>query len=323
MASKGKKKVTTISGSKKKVVIRKSKGSSVDAKDNKVLNDILATAHSSAANKKKEKKSKKTVEEKTIAALGAILGEPSKEKLVRRKISRRRPGSTAKILNYFDASTQASIVSYQQEVDPEAKKKIYVATILPAFDSLVENLINVYGFQVIHESKADLKNECLEFLYNAVGKFNPERGSKAFSYFNVVAKNWLTIKSKQNQKKVQSYISIDNKEDISPEDLEMIENYKVMPSYDDMITTIETHDQIIKLVDAIGNMVKTDNERACIAAVKTIMASLEEIDLLSKRAILNYCREISGLSAKSLSISLSSIKRYYRELRRTEEFSRS
>lgn len=242
---------------------------------------------------------------------------PSKP--IRRKISRRKPGQKS-VSNYFTEVTQASIVLYQREKDVEAKKKIYVTGILPAFDALVENLINVYGFTVMYESKLDLKNECLEFLYGAVGKFNPDKGSKAFSYFNVVAKNWLTIKSKQNAKKVQTYISIDNREGISKIDLELIESYQIMPSYDEVTTAAEIHSQLVKLVDALENRVKTDNETSVISAIKTLIATLDDVDLLSKRAVLLYIREITGLSSKQLSIVLSSLKKHYKELRKTEEF---
>lgn len=238
---------------------------------------------------------------------------------IRRKISRRKPGQKS-VSNYFDENTQQAIVDYQKAPDVEDKKKIYVVRILPAFDALVENLINVYGYTVIHESKSDLKNECLEFLYGAVNKFNPEKGSKAFSYFNVVAKNWLTIKSKQNAKKVQSYISIDNREGISKEDLELIENSQILPSYDEITTAQDIHNQLVKMVNALEGRVKTDNEISCVAAIKTLMANLDDIDLLSKRAVLLYIREITGLSSKQLSIVLSSLKKHYRELKKQEEF---
>lgn len=236
----------------------------------------------------------------------------------RRKISRRKPGQ--KTVNYFNADTQNSIVNYQKEIDSELKKKIYVTGILPAFDSLVENLINVYGFTVMYETKTDLKNECLEFLYNAVGKFNPEKGSKAFSYFNVVAKNWLTIKSKQNAKKIQTYISLDNKDDISKEDLEIIETFKIMPSYDETLTVAEQHEQLIRLLEAIKTRAKTENELICINAIKVILDTIEDIDLLSKRAILTYLKEMTGLPPKTLSLVLSAIRKSYKELKKNQEF---
>lgn len=236
----------------------------------------------------------------------------------KKKIVRRKPGQ-APSLNYFDEKTQSAIVMYQEAQDAEKKKKIYVAEILPAFDALVENLINVYGFSVIHESKQDLKNECLEFLYTAVGKFNPSKGSKAFSYFNVVAKNWLTIRSKQNAKKVQTYISIDNREDISKEDLEAIENYQVMPSWDEVLSAGEPLQQLNKVISEVECLAKTENEIACIKAIKNLVDNIEEVDLLSKRAILLYIREMTSLSSKQLSIVLSSLKKHYKEVKRLSE----
>ena len=242
---------------------------------------------------------------------------PDKKKQ-RKKIKRK--GDQPTLINYFTDKTQEQIIIYQQEADTEKKKKIYVKEILPAFDSLVENLINVYGFSVMYESKQDLKHECLQFLYTAVDKFNAEKGSKAFSYFNVVAKNWLTIKSKQNMKRVQSYISIDDRENLSKEDLEQIETHQFHPGFEDTLTTVGVHEYLTKLIVAIEDKTKTDNEKMVVNAIKVLVNNLEDIDLLSKRAILLYVRELTTLSSKQLSIVLSSLKRYYRDVKNTDDF---
>jgi len=236
----------------------------------------------------------------------------------KRKISRKKPGT--KTINYFDHNTQKSIVAYQKETTYNGKNKIYLEQIYPAFDSLVENLINVYGFTVMYESRTDLKNECLEFLYGALPKFNAEKGSKAFSYFNVVAKHWLTIKSKQNAKKTQTYISIDNKDAISQQDLETIESYNIAPDGEEIMAGRELKNQITALIREIGVKVKTDNEQNCVKAIKILVENLDEVDLLNKRAILLYLREITGLSSKQLSIVLASLKKHYRELKKRDEF---
>ena len=242
---------------------------------------------------------------------------PEKKKQ-RKKIKRK--GDQPTLVNYFTDKTQEQIIIYQQEADTEKKKKIYIKEILPAFDSLVENLINVYGFTVMYESKQDLKHECLQFLYTAVDKFNAEKGSKAFSYFNVVAKNWLTIKSKQNMKRVQSYISIDDRENLSKEDLEQIETHHFHPGFEESLTAVNTHDYLSKLVVAIEDKTKTDNEKMVVNAIKVLITNLEDVDLLSKRAILLYVRELTTLSSKQLSIVLSSLKRYYRDVKNTDDF---
>jgi hypothetical protein len=237
----------------------------------------------------------------------------------KKKISRKKPGEKS-FRNYFDDDTQLAIVKYQAEPDIENRKKIYLVDIMPAFDKLVEHLINVYGFHVMYESKSDLRNECLEFLYGVIPKFNAERGSKAFSYFNVVAKNWLTIKSKQNAKNVQAYVSLDNKDALTVFEMELIENYSIIPSCDDIVTEEESKQNLAKMLDELSNRAKTDNETSCVEAITLLVKNIEDIDLLSKRAVMLYVREITGLSSKQLSIVLSSLKKHYKEIKKNEDF---
>ena len=117
---------------------------------------------------------------------------------VKKKI-RRRPGQKRNM--YFTEDTQAAIVKYQTTEKTEEKQAIYLKDIQPAFDKLVENLIFVYGFKTSYDTFAELKSDCISFLYESLYKWSPEKGTKAFSYYNVVAKNWLIIRSRQQQKR--------------------------------------------------------------------------------------------------------------------------
>lgn len=244
--------------------------------------------------------------------------------VTKKKISRRKPGEKS-FRNYFYDNTQEAIVKYQKALitlpdgtvvpDYEERNKIYVMEILPAFSTLIENLINVYGYHVLYETRDDLKNECLEFLYGVINKFKPERGSKAFSYFNVVGKNWLTIKSKQNAKVVQNYVSLDNREALSKHDLDLIEDHNVFPSIEDTLTTEDLSKNLKQLVETLKGRTKTDNERICLDAINILIDNIDEIDLLSKRAVMLYIREITGLSSKQLSIVLSSLKKQYKAIK--------
>ena len=83
---------------------------------------------------------------------------PTGKKLIKRKPK----GGAAPDEFYFNAGTQQAIVDYKAETNSTKRNDIYVKDILPAFSKLVENLINVYGFQIQYESKADLQNECIE-----------------------------------------------------------------------------------------------------------------------------------------------------------------
>ena len=241
------------------------------------------------------------------------------DKLIKRKIKRKKPG-TGPSKTYFTQKTQESIIEYQKESNSQLKERIYVQEILPAFDSLVENLINVYGFKVQLDSKDDLKHECMEFLYTTVHKYDHTKNSKAFSYFNVVAKNWLIIKSKQNVKKTQQYISIDDTENMSMEDTEKIESHNYIPGYDEITSNKEMKLYLDKVLLELTNRAKSTNEKATLLAVKDIVANIDELEFFSKRAVLLYIREICKLNSKQLSMILSSLKKQYKELKKSDEF---
>jgi hypothetical protein len=207
----------------------------------------------------------------------------------KKKISRRKPGEKS-FRNYFDDETQEAIVRYQESVTTlpdntvvhnyEARNNIYVMDILPAFATLVENLINVYGYHVLYESRDDLKNECLEFLYGTIDKWKKDRGTKAFSYFNVVAKHWLTVRSKQNVKVVQNYVSLDNREALSKHDLHLIEEQNVLPSAEDLLINDNISKNLPQLVETLKEKAKTDNERSCLDAIEILVKNIDDIDLL-------------------------------------------
>lgn len=237
----------------------------------------------------------------------------------RKKIARKKPTDTSPRKIYFDENTQKAIVAYQEEPESDKKNEIYTSEINPAFDALVENLINVYKFQAAHESKDDLKHACIEDLYKVLGKYDHTRASKAFSYFNVIAKHWLIIRSKQSAKNTQSFVSIDNKEAFSPHELELIENHSVIPSCDEVVTQDEFKNSIQELMSKLFGKCKTVNEQLCVDAIKVLLSDIEDVDLINKRAVMAYMREITKLSPKQLSVVLSSLKKHYKDIRRTGE----
>lgn len=235
-----------------------------------------------------------------------------------KKITRRKAGSgTTK--NYFTADTQDAIVRHTKETDIEKKNEIYSKEIKAAFETLIENLINVYGFHVPYESKEDLKNHCLADVYETLGKFNPDKGSKAFSYFNIVSKNWLILSAKKGTKTTQTFLSLDNKDAFSTHELDVIENYNVIPSADEITTHEQYREEVQKLLQTITENAKTENEKTTIEAVKLIFNRLDDLDFNNKRAIMNYIREITRLTPKKLSVALSSLKKYYKSAKVEEE----
>lgn len=221
---------------------------------------------------------------------------------------------------YFTGETQEAICEFQQSTDRKVREKLYVEKIMPAFEKLVENLINIHKFSGLHDTYEDLKNDCVNFLFETIHKFNPSMGTNAFSYFNVVAKNWLIIKTKQKAQRGRRDVSIDDPKSLSTNELQVIEERGTVPSQDFFLENTENIANILKLMYEIRSRVKVENELLCINSVITIFENINDIDILNKSAILLYIRELSGLSPKQLTTSMQAVKKHYNKLKVEQKF---
>jgi len=220
---------------------------------------------------------------------------------------------------YFHQGTQDAIIAWQNTDDRAQKEKLYNTEILPAFTKLTENLIFMHGFAKGTDFES-LKNDCITHLYEALRKWNPSRGTKAFSYYNVVAKHFLIIQTKKRKKNFFRHISLDDDASLNYAEKKMVESHKVMPAPDEIMMAAHRPEEIQILLREIRTRVTKENELKCIDSILEIFDRVDDLDFLNKRAIFVYLREISGLTPKKLSIAMSVIRRHYRELSRTDDF---
>lgn len=221
---------------------------------------------------------------------------------------------------YFNQNTQAAIVAYQTATDRRERERLYVKEIMPAFEKLVENLINIHKFTSLYDTYDDLKNDCVNFLFETICKFDGTRGTNAFSYFNVVAKNWLIIRTKQKSQRIRRNVSLDDPDALSAHEHSIVENYCTIPGQDQILENTSTAVNIVEMLYEIRSKAKTENELACINSIITIFENIDEIDLLNKSAVLLYMRELSGLSPKQLTTTMQSIKKHYRRMKIDSKF---
>jgi hypothetical protein len=239
-----------------------------------------------------------------------------KKKTIRRR--GKKKGTPTKL--YFHEGTHNAIVAYQVAECHKEKESLYVKEILPAFDKLVENLIFIHGFASNGVPFEELKSDCVAFLYETLNKFDPTKGSKAFSYFNVVAKNWLIIKAKQRNKRNRRHVSIDDTESLAMRDYAKIESHNAEPAQDFRMMKADAMQNLDNLLKEIKEKLSGENEIACMNAIITLFGKIEDLDLLNKRAVFVYMRDLSNLNPKQLSISMSVIRKHYRSLIKDDEF---
>jgi hypothetical protein len=215
---------------------------------------------------------------------------------------------------YFHEGTQNAIIGYQKSSDKKEKDALYVNDILPAFEKLVENLINIHKFSGLYDSYDDLKNDCVNFLFETIPKWDSTRGTIAFSYFNVVAKNWLIIRAKQKTTKLKRNVSLDDPDSLTAYESKLVEDHSLLPSQDTILENKSAVTNMSKVLYEIRSKAKTENELACINSIITIFENIDDVDFLNKSAVLLYMRELSGLTPKQLTATMQSVKKHYRRI---------
>jgi len=109
---------------------------------------------------------------------------------------------------YFTDVTEKAIIRYNNEERPAMRNRIYNDHIKDAFDKLCENIIHTFKFYYFDVSSEEVKNEVVSFLVMNMHKYTEGKG-KAFSYFSIVAKNYLILHNNNNYKKMKTHDKID------------------------------------------------------------------------------------------------------------------
>jgi hypothetical protein len=225
---------------------------------------------------------------------------------------KKKTGSSLKL--YFHAGTHDAIVRFQSEQDHRQREIIYVTEILPAFEKLVENLFFIHSFSAGLPVTDDIKNDCITFLYETLKKFDASRGTKAFSYFNVVAKNWIIVKTRQRAKNNRKHVNIDDKNAVTETDMYDFDPSLQKEDQFEKLSKSELSGSIRDVLQQIRKRLTHDYEVACLDAIQQLFDRAEDIDIFNKRAIFVYVRDMTNVNQKQLSSSVSVIKRHYRDI---------
>ena len=215
---------------------------------------------------------------------------------------------------YFTTDTQAAIVEFQEETDHSKRRDLYNLRIQPAFTTLVDNLIRIHKFEGLFKSKNELKHDCVTFLYETLGKFDNKRGSAAFSYFNVVAKNWLTVCSRARAMRSKRIVSIDT--DPSRESVNNILNQRTTPSPDAEQELPDLKEMLAAIAAQEASF--TEPERKCFNAILQICEEPEIVCDAKKTHILAALKALAGYG-RDFSVGMQRLRARYKALRSIDE----
>jgi DNA-directed RNA polymerase specialized sigma subunit len=207
---------------------------------------------------------------------------------------------------YFTQVHEDAIVKYANTEDRKLKSVLYIEYIQPAFDQMVDKIIYTYRFTTLPNIDS-LKDECKIWLTTILNKYDPNKGSKAFSYFSVVTKNWFIHKVKKTQKQNRTEVYLEDVINQVDEDLVSRE-----PTYESKRENIEFWASFGTEMTTWDSFMLKENEKKVLTAVRILLDSADQIEIFNKKAIYLYLREITGLNTKQVVNNLNKLRKRYK-----------
>ena len=216
-------------------------------------------------------------------------------------------GRKRKSKRYFTAITEIAINAYNGCDDQRLKNKIYNRFIHYPFDKLAENVIHTYKTYYFDVTYEDVKMNVVAFLNEKIHKFKGENG-RAFSYFTVIARNYLFNENNANYARMKARDGvdvIDTNRNIVNEvyDKQQADELKDFMDYfarymDYNIFTLFQKDRDRKIADSLTELFKTR----------------DNLYSYNKKALYILIRERTGVQTQYITKVVGKMKSIYGEL---------
>jgi len=213
---------------------------------------------------------------------------------------------------YFTKVHENAIIDYCKTTSYKERSELYENLIQPAFSEMVNKIIFTYKFNILPNIDS-LREDCKVWLTTILNKYDPNKGSKAFSYFSVVTKNWFIHKVKVNSKKIKKEVSFENLVENGGADILGTTDPK--ESYLSQRIEVEFWNTLLENLDKwdTGNLKK--NEKAVLDSVKILLHNIDDIEIFNKKAVYLYLRELTGLNTKQVVNNLNKLRERYRNFK--------
>ena len=210
---------------------------------------------------------------------------------------------------YFTQDTDAAIKEYLASSDQDERNKIFKTRIHYPFYKLAENLIHTFKFYYTEvDTLEDLKHEVICFLLEKLDYFKPEKGTKAFSYFSIVGKNYLILYNNNNYKK--------KKQKADPLEADEDEGVLYQLGRDERKKEIKDFiDYLTEYIDKhMFTMFKKPKDRKVSDAINVLFKRRENLEIFNKKALYIYIREMTDVDTPVITKVTKKLKILYKKL---------
>ena len=205
---------------------------------------------------------------------------------------------------YFGQEVQNAIIDYNSSEDDNERNKIYGTRIHAAFDKLAENIINTFKFTYFDMPFEDIKHEVVAFMVMNIHKYDHTKGSKAFSYFSVVSKNYLILHNNNNYKKLKSHSGV-----------EVLDKEKNMGNNNIDSDLKQFTREIVNYFNAnLPTIFKKQRDLNVAYSIIELMDSIDEIENFNKKSLYILIREMTDVNTSHITSVVNVLKKHYKKL---------
>tara|TARA_R110000764_G_C10983354_1_gene380530 strand:- start:97 stop:813 length:717 start_codon:yes stop_codon:yes gene_type:complete len=216
-------------------------------------------------------------------------------------------GRKRKSKRYFNKINEIAINAYNNCDDQRLKNKIYNRFIHYPFDKLAENVIHTYKTYYFDVPYEDVKANVVAFLNEKIHKFNGDNG-RAFSYFTVIARNWLFNENNANYARMKSRDGVEVI-DSSRNIINEVYDQKQIEAVKDFM------DYYVSYMDYnIFKLFNKDRDRKIADSLTELFRTRDNLYSYNKKALYILIRERTGVQTQYITRVVGKMKIIYKEL---------
>ena len=222
---------------------------------------------------------------------------------------KKRGRKPSKKKQYFNSDVDIAIKEYLASSNQDERDFIFKTRIHYPFYKLAENLIHTFKFYYTEvDDLEDLKHEVVCFFLEKLDYFKPEKGSKAFSYFSIVGKNYLILYNNNNykKKKIKADPLAADEDDSVIRSLGRDQRKKELKDFIDYYTEYVDKHMFV--------LFKKDHDRKVCDAVNTLFKRRENLEIFNKKALYIYIREMTNVETPVITKVTKTLKKLYKKL---------
>jgi hypothetical protein len=218
---------------------------------------------------------------------------------------------------YFSSEQEGAFRKFIKETNIDRKNILYNNFLKQPIEKMVESIIRKYNLHLKNTSYEDLHNSVVGFLHDKMGLFDPDRGTKAYSYLGTIAVRRLKYLQEKEQENITKVISF---QDVFNNEQE--EQFYFQKIYEDNLNVSFFQD----IQDIISDYIKTEEKRELLTEndIKVAYAIIEILDKwedifepsdttkkFKKNAVFAVLRNLTLLETKYITQSLKIFREIY------------